>query len=204
MLRFAVFRRFISSTSNVNPKSVWVKYSDLLARRPVATKAITGGVIGASADLTCQLVFENANGEFDVVRFLKFSFLGTFLVAPTLHYWYGFLGRVLPGTSFSMTVQRLFFDQLVFSPSFLCLFMSSVLVLDGTPELIPSKISKEFVPTMLMNYTVWVPAMYVNFKFVPLQFQTLFSNVVGYFWNVYLSYVTHNTHESASITDNDE
>jgi hypothetical protein len=40
-----------------------------------------------------------------------------------------------------------------------------------------------------------VPAQLLNFRFVPGNLQVLFANVVGLFWNSYLSYVSHLSHD---------
>ena len=82
-------------------------------------------------------------------------------------------------------------DQLVFAPCFVPSFFAAVMLLDGKPHLIKQKLSAEWFPTMLTNYTVWVPAMFVNFLFVPPSHQVLFSNGVGFGWNIYISYVSY-------------
>jgi hypothetical protein len=62
------------------------------------------------------------------------TLLGTFLVGGTLHFWYGFLARRFADGSIHSVLKRLVLDQLVFSPVFIAIFMSSVLLLDGRPE----------------------------------------------------------------------
>jgi len=45
------------------------------------------------------------------------------------------------------------------------------------------------VPTVLVaNWSLWIPAMSINFAVVPLKFQVLFGNVVALLWNTCLSY----------------
>ncbi|CAM9679690.1 unnamed protein product, partial [Ectocarpus fasciculatus] len=161
-----------------------------LETRPVLTKCVTSAAISAGADATCQYL-ESTKKKFDFARFGKFTLLGMVLVGPTLHYWYGYLARNFAENSMLNVLKRLALDQLVFTPGFITVFMSSVLVLDGRPENIPEKLSSDFFTTLMANYSVWVPAMFLNFKFIPFQFQVLFSNGVGYMWNVYLSYASH-------------
>jgi protein Mpv17 len=51
---------------------------------------------------------------------------------------------------------------------------------------------QEHVPTALIaNWSLWIPAQVINFRFVPGKFQVLFSNVVALAWNVYLSFMSH-------------
>jgi hypothetical protein len=44
--------------------------------------------------------------------------------------------------------------------------------------------------THFFSFIYRVPAMLLNFKFVPSQWQVLYSNCVGFVWNVYLSWKT--------------
>lgn len=69
--------------------------------------------------------------DVDWGRCARFALLGTVLVAPALHYWYGFLHRQLPGTAATTVVKRVALDQLGFAPAFIAIFLSSVMVLDG-------------------------------------------------------------------------
>jgi hypothetical protein len=225
---------------------LWNYYSICLHKRPLLTKSVTSGVISISADLICQSFFTSSSSEdardvvesdesekskFDLLRLGKFSFLGFALVGPTLHYWYGFLGRMtFPFSSqVAKTSLRLVLDQGVFTPIFVAVFMSSVIVLEqlgsvvtrssaplrsdsavsstsvsgsvavevpeeaslSTLALIKQRLSADYLATLKMNYTLWVPAMFANFYFIPLLYQTLFSNSVGLVWNIYLSWASY-------------
>ncbi len=200
----------------------WNTYNELLLKRPLLTKAITSGVISAIADVLSQKFFtppmvnktpnsseiENISqfSQFDTHRFFKFSLLGLVLVGPTLHFWYTTLSSLIPGQQIRNVVARLVLDQFVFSPIFICVFMSSVVSLDyaasvgmegignntsSLSDLIKQKLNESYVDTLAVSYSVWIPAMLLNFRFVPVHMQTLFSNGVGLLWNTYLSYVSY-------------
>jgi len=111
-------------------------YNNYLQEYPLITKTVTTGLVTAGGDLLCQKYFD---GKVEKGRFLKFTFLGFVLVGPTLHYWYGFLGRRIPGLSITSVVYRVAADQFIFAPIFLAVFMWSVLLLDGKPEQIIPK-----------------------------------------------------------------
>jgi protein Mpv17 len=97
-------------------------------------------------------------------------------------------------------MQRLACDQLLFAPTFIAGFLSLALVFEGRPENIPSKLGSDWLPTMRANLSLWVPSMFINFRFVPSQYQVLFSNCVGFFWNIYLSWVVADAGTPASAT----
>lgn len=194
-------RKFSSKASDAtNPASMWSTYNRYLSEKPVLTKSITSGIIAFVADIACQKVFpDDKKKGMDWKRTVKFTILNTLLVGPMLHYWYGFLVLKIPGTGSLSTVYRVALDQLVFAP--FCIipaFFSCSLLLEGTPELIPAKLHADWAPTMLANFSLWVPAQFINFRLVPPQFQVLFANLVGLFWNVYLSAATAKEVKSSS------
>lgn len=78
--------------------------------------------------------------ELDWGRCARFTFLGTTLLAPALHYWYGFLLRRLPGTAVSTVVVRVSLDQLVFAPAYVAVFLSSVMILEGNAAKVRKKL----------------------------------------------------------------
>ncbi|KAL3656857.1 hypothetical protein V7S43_018200 [Phytophthora oleae] len=191
-------RGVASSSSSSSSKAsgfrhLWISYTSLLETRPLTTKIVTGGVIAGLGDVGCQLVLEAEEGDtkLDIKRTAIFTFLGGFLISPVLHVWYGFLGSKLPGVSTAAVAKRLALDQLGFAPMFLPVFLSSVLALEGNGEQIQDKLRAEWWPVTKANWSVWVPAQILNFRFVPGSMQVLFSNVVGLLWNAYLSYVSH-------------
>ena len=201
-------------------------YSNKLDTHPLLTKGITSGLIAAVGDIMCQSLVQvddkdrkekgqetgaatasgvSADWEWDPARTGRFLVLGAFLVAPCIHQWYGFLSRTLPGTSVGVVVRRVALDQLVFTPAFLPVWMSSLWALeelqtgrgggdtDGkitTKKSIPSRIMQELPTILVANWGLWTPANLINFRFVPLKYQVLYNNSVALFWNVYLSYRT--------------
>lgn len=173
---------------------MWATYNRYLTEKPVLTKSITSGVIAFVGDVACQKLFpqDKEDRKVDWNRTIKFTILGTALVGPLLHYWYGFLVTKIPGTSSLSTLYRVAFDQLVFAPFVIlpAIFSASQL-LNGTPEQIPEKLKADWFPTTVANFALWVPAQFINFKFVAPVYQVLFANVVGLFWNVYLSAATN-------------
>jgi hypothetical protein len=171
-----------------------------LEEKPVLTKCVTSGFLSFTADFICQTNEQYAKKKgmvfsfkYDVYRLLRFTFLGTALVGPILHSWYGLLVKKLPGNSMLATIQRLALDQLVFAPVFLPTFFACNLILEGRPENIIKKIETDWFSTVVANWSLWVPSQFINFKFIPPQFQVLFSNSVGLLWNIYLSSITYKT-----------
>lgn len=155
---------------------------------------------GVSGDLVAQGVSDE---PFDGKRFTSFVALQTFLVAPVLHQWYGLVFRLFPGTSYWSLAKRVGADQFGFAPIFVASFMSSNMLLLGKSDLIVAKLKEDWFHTVKANNALWIPAMIVNFGFVPAQYQVLFSNFVGLFWNCYLSFMTFRNTSGAGAERSD-
>ncbi|KAG7368988.1 Mpv17 / PMP22 family protein [Nitzschia inconspicua] len=172
-------------------------YSHQLDRRPLLTKSISAGLIGASGDLVCQHLSLSSEASsslpYDWHRTGRFFIMGSFWVAPITSHWYIALAtKLVPGkTTVSTVTKRLVLDQLFFAPLFCPSFMGLLWLLEGLD--LPTIWTKlrEVTPTIIVaNWFLWIPAMAVNFSRVPLKYQVLFGNVVALAWNIYLSYMS--------------
>ena len=189
------------SSSNNNTRAnpiAW--YAKKLETNPLATKCITSGLIAGSGDLTCQYLVHKRNKEDnddssfapDLIRTGRFAFLGFGLIAPVVHYWYGMLMTRIPGQSIPAVLKRLFCDQILFAPLFIPVFMTSLMTLEGKSwgDEIGNVLKRDVPDVIVSNWVLWVPAMFINFRYVPGQWQVLYSNCIGFVWNTYLSWKT--------------
>jgi len=164
--------------------------------------------------------------SFDWLRTARFTILGSFLVAPVVHVWYGHLMRSIPGGGVSSVAKRLFCDQGLFAPIFTATFISCLTVLehvipdenendgdgggggDDTNAMsavhnhhgdvythLTTRLRNDLPEALVVGWSMWVPSMAFMFAFVPGKFQVLFSNGVGFVWNAYLSWRTHEGEE---------
>lgn len=149
----------------------------------------------------------------------NFTLLGIVYIAPSMHFWYGFLMRAFTGNSMRITMLRTAMDQSLFAPTFLTFFFinsSAIEYITGKisrqgngdfkEEMaalykeIQGKIRKDLVDTCLTNWMVWIPSMILCFKYVPPNLQVLWSNSIGFFWNIYLSWTLANEHVPPPVT----
>ena len=108
------------------------------------------------------------------------------IFGPAATTWYGVLQRHVNLRSANATiVARVAADQLVFAPTFIGVFLSSMAVMEGGSP--PDKLSKSYVPALTANYALWPFVQLVNFKFVPLHHRVLVVNLVSIGWNCFLS-----------------
>lgn len=165
-------------------------YLSLLEKYPVLTKGVTSALLTLIGDLICQVTIDQVP-SLDLKRTFLFTLLGLVLVGPTLHFWYLYLSRLVTLTGASGAFLRLLLDQFVFSPIFIGVFLSTLLTLEGRPSEVVPKLQQEWFSAVLANWQLWIPFQFLNFRFVPQQFQVLAANVVALAWNVILSYKAH-------------
>mmetsp|Transcript_628 Transcript_628/g.984 ORF Transcript_628/g.984 Transcript_628/m.984 type:complete len:244 (-) Transcript_628:13-744(-) len=229
--RLASKRRWLSggsaSPSILRNPLQW--YVTKLDTHPITTKCISSGLISGSGDLLCQSIVaekksQSATLEFDWMRTLRFTILGSFLVAPTVHLWYGMLMSRIPGTTMSAVAKRLFCDQGLFAPLFTPTFISMLTVLEhltspfdqsiagtdvnkddnnnhGNSDLythLTDRFINDVPDAILVGWSIWTPSMAIMFAVVPGKFQVLYSNCVGFVWNAYLSWRTHEGEEEST------
>ncbi|CAL1385847.1 unnamed protein product [Linum trigynum] len=165
-------------------------YLSLLAKYPVLTKAVTSGILNFLGDLICQLVIDKVPSP-DFKRTFLFAFLGLVLVGPTLHFWYLCLSKLVTVPGVAGAIIRLTLDQFLFSPVFLGVFLSALTVLEGKPAQVMPRLQQEWFSSVIANWQLWIPFQFLNFRFVPQQFQVLAANVIALAWNVILSFKAH-------------
>ncbi|CAI9780460.1 unnamed protein product [Fraxinus pennsylvanica] len=150
-------------------------YLSLLARHPVMTKAVTSALLTLVGDLICQLVIDQVP-SLDLKRTSIFTLLGLVLVGPTLHFWYLYLSKLITKPGASGAFMRLLLDQFLFAPTFIGVFLSTLVTLEGRPSHVIPKLQQEWFSSVLANWQLWIPFQFLNFRFVPQQFQVLASN----------------------------
>ncbi|CAH8285997.1 unnamed protein product [Eruca vesicaria subsp. sativa] len=158
------------SGGNGNKWSFLSWYLALLSDYPVLTKSVTSALLTLIGDLICQLTI-NKTSSLDKKRTLTFTILGLGLVGPALHFWYLYLSKVVTASGLSGAVLRLLLDQFVFAPVFVGVFLSAVVTLEGKPSNVIPKLKQEWTGAVLANWQLWIPFQFLNFRFVPQNFQ---------------------------------
>jgi len=155
-------------------------------------KSIASGNVSVSVTRGGTGGFQAVPVDWD--RTARFTFINIAYVPVALHLWYGMLSRRVPSLHL-----RVLFDQVVFAPVSITLFFAlntSLAALQKQGRAIKwgvvvsdvkQSLRDELATTMVANWIVWIPAISFNFRFVAPPLRVLFSNFIGFFWNVYLS-----------------
>jgi hypothetical protein len=119
----------------------------------------------------------------------RFILLNVAFVAPTLHFWYTWLDKAVPGKAIKAVLRRVFYDEFVFTPAYIPVLMGLLWGLGGVePRRIPRMIQEEWFNVLLFDWSVYVPVQFLNFRFVPVKFQVLVINFCGVGWNAFVSW----------------
>jgi len=215
------FAQFQSASSQGKGFFAW--YSARLDTHPITTKCISAGLISSLGNVLAQGITyyqeksevssDNDDGKkdnmwkdfsVDAGQVGRFTFLNVIVVAPVLHYWYNFINRVLPGQSIKRVLARTFWDEFVFSPIYIPIFLGALWKVEGTPwPKIQTMMVKEVPGIIIAEWTLWVPTMLVTFRYAPVKFQVLVINVVGVVWQTFLSFMAARAHASDHASTND-
>ncbi|KAF2357912.1 Mpv17/PMP22 [Trinorchestia longiramus] len=160
---------------------------------PKTTLTLQSGGLLAAGDGISQVAVEGHHlRHYEWSRTARFFVLGAFLTGPILRRWYGFLNRRFTHQGKQGNFKKFAADQLVFGPTFTVIIIASVGVLQRmTPQQVVVKVRTTFLDVVVAGMMVWPVAQLINFTLVPLQFQILFVQTVGLFWNTFLAWKTN-------------
>lgn len=184
-------------------------YTGLLEKHTAATKGISAAILMGLGDVIMQAWEMKKNGsKFDWKRFVVFTTVAVIYFAPVIHCWFNFLASLpLPANKFARASMMIVIDQTLGA---VVVTTGFFYVLEAVQRMIPPFIStpegknvlqaiaeggtastKNSLKTVLVaNWKYWPVVNFLNFLYVPLQFQLLISNVASVFWNIYLSGAT--------------
>ncbi|EPQ61353.1 hypothetical protein GLOTRDRAFT_135830 [Gloeophyllum trabeum ATCC 11539] len=169
-------------------------YNALLIRRPMAAQCATAALLFGAGDVLAQQAIERRGRRHDFVRTARLSFYGGALFGPVITKWFTLLNRLQFASPTRGIVYKVWLDQAIASPAVVAYFFTSMTLLEGKPLYeVGERLGDAYVPTLLRNWCVFVPAQALNFAVVPAHMRFVFVSVVSLFWNTYLSAVNAQT-----------
>ena len=109
-------------------------------------------------------------------------------VAPLLHFYFPWLSRAFPGSSFPQILKRVIADQAVGAPCNILLTFSTLGLLRSDPGSILPRIQSQLLPTWQSSLSFWPFVHMLNFRFVPVAHQPLVAHTCSMLWGTILSY----------------
>jgi len=96
-------------------QSLGALYAASLVANPIATKSITAGAIFALSDVAGQAISPPKDGP-DPKRTITSFAVGLLYFGPALHFWLGFVTKLLPDVSVKSTLLKTLMGQCVRRP----------------------------------------------------------------------------------------
>ena len=155
------------------------------------------GITYGLADMTAQLFAYLAHGEvvplaMRMRRAISLTGVGCLAVGPLLTVWFDFLEKIVPGRSKRAILKRTVLDQAIEVPVMISIIFSLSSLAEGhSPAYCLAKIQLKLLSTWKDCTAVWFPVQLVNQGLIPLRFRVIFQAVVSFFWDTYLSIVSH-------------
>jgi len=142
-----------------------------------AMTSLTGFTLG---DILAQkFVMPDEEKGYDLMRTVRLGSFGFLIHGPTGHYFYSWLDKQIPGTAMKTVATKVAIDQLLWNPCFGVMFFSYLGLAEGKSFAdIQTKIKNDLSTAVVGSWTVWIPAHFVNFRFVPTS-QRLVCNLGG-------------------------
>lgn len=178
-------------------------YGNALERSPVLTKSVTAGCIFAVSDYLAQRLEAGSSSAADntkekkrrlnLTRIATSAAVGLLYFGPAAHVWYGWIFRILPGTSLFSILQKAALGQMIFGPSFTCIFFATSLLQSGTFSLgnWVRKIRQDLPGAWLAGASFWPLIDLVSFSLIPQKWIPLFVNMASLVWTIYLSTIAN-------------
>ena len=166
-------------------------------RHPLLAKSLSMGVTYGLADMAAQLFAYLTHGEvvplaMRMRRAISLTLVGCLAVGPLLTVWFDFLEKIVPGRSKRAILKRTILDQAIEVPVMISIIFSLSSLAEGnTIAYCLAKIQLKLLSTWKDCTAVWFPVQLVNQGLVPLRFRVIFQAVVSFFWDTYLSIVSH-------------
>ncbi|KAI4519375.1 hypothetical protein K525DRAFT_258560 [Schizophyllum commune Loenen D] len=166
--------------------SLFRAYNAALLKRPMLTQCLTAAVLFSGGDVLAQQFVEKRGSLHDYTRTARLAFYGGVCFGPPMTLWYQFLNRIKFASPRRAVIYRVP-DRGIPPPVAVVYFFSMMSLLEGKPYEAPDRVRSAYVPTIIRNWGVFIPAQIINFSIVPPQFRFAYVGVVSLFWNTYLS-----------------
>ncbi|XP_062592615.1 mpv17-like protein 2 [Saccostrea cucullata] len=156
----------------------------------------TGGLLAAGDVLTqtLEISMDKENKQkFCWYRTERMLAVGMAL-GPFAHVWYSkIVDKLVPGVASTQTaLKKILADQLVAGPFFCSGFFFGMGLLEGKGgEGAVAEVKQKFLPVYMIDWCVWPPAQFINFRFLPVEFRVIYVACITLCWNTFLSYYKH-------------
>lgn len=172
------------------------RYKYLLHERPFITNVCTSCAFMTTGDLISQCIKSTggfrdpASCRVDLRQTARFALAGFIFVGPTVRCSLVLIDKLFgPTTSLRVLAKKLFTDQCLIAPLFLCGNISTLAFLKSRSlEQVKLDLKRSYVGLLKTNYSFWPFVQVINFYFIPLAYRVPFGSSAALIWITILSY----------------
>lgn len=204
-----------SNSSNMIEK-IWKKmnglldsYSNSLEKHPYLVKIISSAVIGGLGDILIQFYQSKISNAitftFDLRRFIVFTTVAGFYIAPVINLWFNWLARLPVPTKWNNVAKAAYMMLIDQTAGAVLINMGFFFAFELAQRAFPpyNVFTSNFIDagilstknnlweTLIANWYCWPWINFINFLWVPLKYRVLFSNAAAVLWNMFLSSIAN-------------
>lgn len=137
------------------------------------------------------LVYHFRCTSIDGARVCRMTVTGMVL-GVIAHHWYIFLDKRYTGTTLRIVMKKTLIDQLVLGPICLLTFLGLLSILEGSYyKGFKSELYKKGPEMVAVDWLVYPPAQFINFKFLPSRFRVLYDCCIAFALDIYYSHIKY-------------
>ena len=91
-----------------------------------------------------------------------------------------------------MAFKKMIADQTIYSPISILFYIGVISNQIDSMDEYRKVCNQKFFDIWKTDCCVWPAFNYINFSYIPLQYQPIFTSFIDVGWNTYISYKTHN------------
>lgn len=141
-------------------------------------------MIASAGAVTSQTLSDQPFNPNSVFAYAAF---GGLVGAPFAHYFYDFITKIVPDVRFKRILEFLL-ERFMFAPIFCGLSLYFLTIFEGkSPDQATKNLLKLYKSVLLANWRYLSLPVFLNFNFVPPMLRVFVSNIIGFFWVIYVS-----------------
>jgi hypothetical protein len=168
--------------------------AQVISKYPKTSEIISAFILTSQADLICQFIENKFHKKeyqksYDLQRSLNLALFRSTAVTPVLHYWYKWLSEKIPGRDLRSIFIRSLVDRLTLGPVIMAgFFAAHCYSTGGGLQEFENRMRSDFVKTNKVSIFYWTSLLVLTFRFVPVGYQVLTIDLIGFGWMIYLSF----------------
>lgn len=128
-----------------------------------------------------------AGQPFNPSSVFAYTAFGACVAGPFAHFFYEFIGRIVPDVRFKRILEFLI-ERFTFAPIFVALSLYFLTIFEGKGhDQATQNLFTLYKSVLTANWRYLTLPVFLNFNFVPPMLRVFVSNIIGFFWVLYMA-----------------